>query len=128
MRHFRSKPLIFLYIALPIRPNPIIPITFSRRFIAGLMVSKSYFPARTSRSHRAILRDRANARFFVDLENNLNTRVYLAGNFPMLHKMEREFALMDYCLKVTDQYKRLGSYYHKDYLLKLLELKRRKNE
>lgn len=72
-----------------------------------------------------LARDRANAQFFLDLERELKVRVYLAGNFPMLHKIEREFKLMDKALETTDQYKRLGSYYHKSYLLKLLEIKRR---
>ncbi len=72
-------------------------------------------------------RDRANMRFFLDLEQTLtDTKVYFAGNFPMLHKMEREFKTMDLALKITDKWRRLGSYYHQNYLLKLLDLKRRK--
>lgn len=72
-------------------------------------------------------RDRANMRFFLDLEQTLErTKVYFAGNFPMLHKMEREFKTMDQALKISDKWRRLGSYYHKSYLLKLLDLKRRK--
>ncbi len=73
-----------------------------------------------------IERDRANMRFFLDLEKTLEkTKVYFAGNFPMLHKMEREYATMDQALKITDKWRRLGSYYHQSYLLKLLDLKRR---
>jgi len=71
-------------------------------------------------------RDRANMRFFLDLEQTLtDTKVYFAGNFPMLHKMEREFKTMDQALKISDKWRRLGSYYHQNYLLKLLDLKRR---
>ncbi|MCP4373938.1 MAG: hypothetical protein GY797_38415 [Deltaproteobacteria bacterium] len=74
-------------------------------------------------------RDRINMRFFLDLEQTLtNTKVYFAGNFPMLHKMEREFKTMDLALKISDKWRRLGSYYHQNYLLKLLDLKRRKDE
>lgn len=73
-------------------------------------------------------RDRANMQFFLDLEQTLeNTKVYFAGNFPMLHKIEREFKTMDLALKTTDKWRRLGSYYHQSYLLKLLDLKRRKD-
>jgi hypothetical protein len=80
-------------------------------------------------SVNGIDRDRANMRFFLDFEKTLNgTKVYFAGNFPMLHKMEREYKTMDMALTVTDTYKRLGSYFYKSYLLKLLDLKKRKRK
>lgn len=75
-------------------------------------------------SSRCISRDRANMRFFLDMEQTLDkTKIYFAGNFVLLSKLSREIKTMKMSWGVTNQYKRLGSYYHKKYLLKLVELK-----
>jgi len=70
-------------------------------------------------------RDRFNMKFYLEIEKTLeNTRIYFAGNFPMLSKIEREKKTQKIILKEFKNYRRLGSFYYKKYMDKLLEIKK----
>ena len=71
-----------------------------------------------------LVRDRINMMYYILAEKELNkVKIYYAGNFPMLSKIERKLYTREIALKKADTYNRLCSYYYKTYAERTLLLK-----
>lgn len=51
-------------------------------------------------------------------------KLYLAGNFPVMKDPEKEREFREVALGVTDEYKRLLSYYYQDDIQNLINMRR----
>lgn len=97
-----------------------------RTTIKNYITSRGFSLKKTRNS--CLVRDRLNMLFYIDIEQymraeGINIHVYFAGNFPMLSKIKREIKTQKIALKHTDFYNRLGSFYHKKHMDKLLQLR-----
>ena len=51
-------------------------------------------------------------------------RIWFAGNFPLMKDPEKEKAQMDKILSLYPEYNRLVSYYFKDDMMNLIQIKK----
>lgn len=54
-------------------------------------------------------------------------KLYLAGNFPVMKDPEKERDFRDIALGVTDEWRRLLSYYYPDDIKTVMDMKREEN-